>query len=74
MDERKLAFLEAALMCSKFADNLRTDHPDWAKVAEECSKIIEDEADGDVHVYPPNIPVKSKYQVSENIPPYKTKK
>ena len=66
MNYRQIAFLEAATLCSRYADNLRTDKPEWAAVAEECSKIIAEEAFSNVKAYPPGKPVIDAGQDSEN--------
>ena len=42
MSPRRKALLEAALICSKYADNLLADKPEWADVALECAAMIED--------------------------------
>ena len=66
MNPREQAFLEAALMCSKYADNLRQEHPDWASVADECADLLAEQAGCDLHFYPPQKPVIDLGQDSEN--------
>ena len=50
---RREAFLEAALLCSQYADNLAEDRPEWRDVALECARMLEEEADEDTRSYPP---------------------
>lgn len=57
MTERKKALLEAALLCSQYADNLNEDHPACGTVAYICAKMIQELADSDEHFYPPGKPV-----------------
>jgi hypothetical protein len=53
-------------MCSQFGDNLRTDKPEWAAVADECATMIAELAGTDLHYYPPGKPVIDQGQDSEN--------
>jgi len=65
MSPRRKALLEAALLCSRYADNLH-ELPNGFDVATECSKMIWKLAESDVHSYPPGKRVIDRGQVSEN--------
>lgn len=42
LDVRRKALLEAALMCSQYADSLFVEKPEFAEVAWQCSALIEE--------------------------------
>lgn len=41
--EIQLAMNLSAAICRNYSANLREDHPDWADVALECAKMIEEQ-------------------------------
>ena len=46
MNDRRIALLEAANLCTKYAISLMVEKPELAKVAVECSAIIDDYREG----------------------------
>ena len=65
MTARRKALLEAALLCSLYADNPNRSE-DAQQAARQCARIIEDLANSPVHSYPPGKPVIDDGQDSEN--------
>lgn len=65
MNARRKALLEAALLCSRYADNPRREHA-AQEAARQLARIIEQLADSPVYSYPPGKPVIDGGQDSEN--------
>lgn len=64
INERRKALLEAALLCSRYADRAR--HQAKRDTARHLAREIEKLADSSVHFYPPGKPVIDGGQDSEN--------
>lgn len=46
MSERNQVFLKAADLCEEYAFSLMDEKPEWAEVAMECARIIDDASKG----------------------------
>lgn len=68
MNPRKKALLEAALMCSRFADNLACQYTGTEAAADLAERLAQ-LADSPLHYYPPGKAVIDLGQDSKNTSP-----